>query len=259
MKKLFSIFLLALIFLFSCSAQESTVEDSGNHAPDHSSWTAILQDYAYQNGMVDYAGLVVDKERLLAYTGLLSRNSPSSSWDKNDELAYWINAYNAFTVLLIVENYPIESIKDLNPTISIPTIRSVWTKEWFQIGGKDFSLDRIEHKILRKKFEEPRIHFAINCASYSCPVLRMEAYTGAKIDTQLEEQAFLFINDISRNEIVQNEVKLSKLFNWFGGDFKKGQTLIAFINKYSTVKVNENAKIRFLDYGWALNDQSKKR
>lgn len=254
MRKLFPFFFIAFVFV-SCSHKKSSTFNSEGTVPNHSEWTALLKEYVDRSGLVNYAGLVLDKGRLEDYTNLLSQNPPTSSWNKNDQLAYWINAYNAFTVKLIVDNYPIESIKDLNPTISIPTIRSVWTKEWFQIGGEDFSLDRIEHKILRKEFEEPRMHFAINCASYSCPILRTEAYTGEKINIQLEEQARLFINDVSRNELSRDEIKLSKIFNWFGGDFKKGQTLIEFINKHSDVKVDENAKIRFLDYGWALNDQ----
>jgi len=248
-----------MLFLVSCSNKETIYSKTQNIVPDHSGWTDLLQQYVDQKGFVDYAGLVLNKVRLEDYTKLLSENPPSSSWNKNDQLAYWINAYNAFTVLLIVDSYPIESIKDLNPVVSIPTIRSVWTKEWFKIGGENFSLDRIEHKILRKKFNDPRIHFAINCASYSCPVLRKEAYIGENIETQLEEQATLFINDKSRNEVGRNEVKLSKIFNWFGGDFKKGQGLIEFINKYSEVEINIDAKIKFLKYGWALNDQSTKR
>lgn len=204
--------------------------------------------------MVDYKGFVSDKDKLNAYADQLSSNAPTDDWSDEEQIAYWINAYNVFTVKLIVDNYPLESIKDLNPTISIPTLRSIWTKEWFQIGGEDFSLDRIEHKILRKDFEEPRIHFAVNCASISCPTLRNEAYTADKLDEQLEEQAKLFLNDTSRNTITPEKITVSKIFSWFGGDFKNGQTLVQFINRYTAVNIQDKAKVKFMDYDWRLND-----
>jgi hypothetical protein len=252
-KTMFYIFLVTAIF--SCSSNKNTRVVSDSSGVDHTQWTELLEKYVDENGLTDYAGLQQDKEALLNYTTHLSQNPPAESWNKDDQLAYWINAYNAFTVLLIVENYPIESIKDLNPSFSIPTIRSVWTKDWFKIGEEDFSLDRIEHKILRKAFDEPRIHFAINCASISCPILRSEAYYGHEIDKQLNEQARLFINDPSRNILQKDEVKLSLVFNWFGGDFKKGQSLIQFINRYADIEIDNNAKISFVKYDWNLNDK----
>ena len=189
---------------------------------------------------------------------MLSNNAPSNNWSENEKLAYWINAYNAFTVKLIVDNYPLESIKDLNPILNIPTVYTVWTKKWFKIGDEDFSLDKIEHDILRKEFKEPRIHFVINCASFSCPVLRPEAFKAEKIETQLVEQTKAFINDPDRNRITKDKLELSKIFSWFDGDFKEGQTLIQFLNKYSKVKISKSADIDFMDYEWSLNDASKK-
>ena len=111
---------------------------------------------------------------------------------------------------------------------------------------------------MRKDFEEPRIHFAVNCASYSCPVLRAEAFKAEKIDQQLDEQARAFINDPKRNKITKANPQVSKIFSWFGGDFKEGQTLIQFLNKYAKVKINEDADVDFMDYEWSLNDASKK-
>lgn len=247
-----SIFLILLVIL-GCTKTKTSFSDSGN-APDHSSWTVLLQKHVRSNGLVDYKGFVSDKDKLDAYASLLSANPPAQSWSDSDQIAYWINAYNAFTIKLIVDNYPVKSIKDLNPTISIPTLRSIWTKEWFQIGGEDFSLDRIEHKILRKEFEEPRIHFAVNCASISCPVLRAEAYEGEKLDAQLTEQTQIFLADKSRNNISTLSVEVSKIFSWFGGDFKKNQTLIQFLNKYSAIPIDEDAKISYMTYDWNLND-----
>ena len=155
---------------------------------------------------------------------------------------------------LIVDNYPLKSIKDLNPTISVPTVNTIWAKSWFQIGGEDFSLDKIEHKILRKDFNEPRIHFAVNCASISCPVLRAEAYEADKIDRQLDEQARIFLNDPSRNTITAGKIEVSKIFSWFGGDFKKDQTLVEFIDRYVKEDLTDKTKVRFAKYDWNLNE-----
>lgn len=249
-----SIVILGLLFVLGCSNSKNTFAGSANQAPDHSAWTELLAKHVRPNGLVDYKGFISDKAKLNAYADYLSDNPPAEAWTDNEKIAYWINAYNVFTVKLIVDNYPVESIKDLNPTLSIPTVRSIWTKEWFQIGGEDFSLDRIEHKILRKDFEEPRIHFAVNCASIACPLLRNEAYTAERLDIQLDEQARLFLNDPSRNIITPQRVEISKIFSWFGGDFKEGQSLIQFLNKYTEVQIEEKAKVRFMDYDWNLND-----
>lgn len=249
-----SILVLGFLLILSCSNSKTTFAGSVSDAPSHENWSRLLSKHVRSNGLVDYKGFIEDKDQLDAYANELSQNPPSESWSDKEKIAYWINAYNVFTVKLIVDNYPVKSIKDLNPSLSIPTVRSIWTKEWFQIGGKDFSLDRIEHKILRKDFNEPRIHFAVNCASISCPILRNEAYTAENLDTQLDEQARIFLNDTSRNKITAQRVEVSKIFSWFGGDFKKDQTLIEFLNKYSEVQIEKKAKVRFMSYDWNLNE-----
>ncbi len=248
-----NILLIVLLFVLGCSNSKSTFANDAS-SPNHNAWTALLKKHVREDGLVDYKGFIKDKDKLNAYADYISNNPPASGWTDEEKIAYWINAYNVFTVKLIVDNYPVKSIKDLNPTLSIPTIRSIWTKEWFKIGGEDFSLDRIEHKILRKDFNEPRIHFAVNCASISCPILRNEAYTAEKLDQQLNEQATIFLNDTSRNMIESKKARVSKIFSWFGGDFKKDQTLIEFLNKYSKVKIDTKAKVRFMDYNWKLNE-----
>lgn len=256
MKKIVNVVCLVAVVLTACSNVNNTFAGS-SPAPDHSLWNELLKKHVDKQGFMNYKGIIADMGQLEKYLELLSSNAPAQDWSKEEKLAYWINVYNAFTVKLIADNYPLESIKDLNPTLSIPTVNTVWTKEWFTIGGEDFSLDKVEHKILRKDFEEPRIHFAVNCASFSCPVLRPEAFMAEKIDKQLDEQAKAFINDPKRNKISKSEVEISKIFSWFGGDFKNGQTLIQFLNKYTEIKIDESAKIRFMDYDWSLNDTSK--
>lgn len=244
--------LILAIAIVSCSGGNQSYAGSPA-APDHTAWTELLSKYVEDNGLVNYQGFIDDKTQLEAYLEVLSNNAPGDTWTDNEKLAYWINAYNAFTVKLIVDNYPLESIKDLNPTLSVPTVNTIWSKEWFQIGGEDFSLDRIEHKILRKEFEEPRIHFAVNCASISCPVLRPEAYKAKEVDRQLDEQARIFLNDPSRNTITEKRIEVSKIFSWFGGDFKKGQSLVEFIDRYTKVDIDKKAKVRFMKYDWNLN------
>ncbi|HSJ67025.1 MAG TPA: DUF547 domain-containing protein, partial [Anditalea sp.] len=193
--------------------------------------------------------------KLEKYLNVLSTSPPDKNiWSENEQLAYWINAYNAFTVKLIVDNYPVKSIQDLHPLFKIPLINTVWHKKFFQIGGEDTSLDQIEHKILRKEFNEPRIHFAINCESVSCPPLRNEAYVAEKLEKQLEEQGRIFINNLPYNKINADKVEISSIFKWFKGDFTKNGSIIDYLNKFSKVQISSNAKISHLEYNWGLNE-----
>jgi hypothetical protein len=211
---------------------------------DHSKWDALLKKHVSGSGNVKYNGFVKDKRELESYLNVLEANTPSKSWSRNATLAYWINVYNAYTVKLIVDNYPVKSIKEIsNP----------WGKKFFTLGGEKYSLEEVEHKILRK-MGEPRIHFAINCASYSCPNLLNEAYTEAKLSKQLTEVAKSFINDKTKNTITTSSIEISEIFNWFGGDFKTKGSLIDFLNQYSTVKINSKAKTSYKDYKWNLNE-----
>lgn len=254
MKNLKSHILLFLsIILFSC--QSSVPGMAGTTAPSHKSWDELLKANVSAEGRVNYKGFIEEKVKLDAYLKNISENAPDrKTWSKDEQLAYWINAYNAFTVKLIVDNYPVESIKDLGPAVKIPLVKDVWHYKFFKIGGQESSLDEIEHSILRKEFEEPRIHFAINCASVSCPPLLNEAFEASTIDAQLDKMANRFINDSSRNKITPGAVQLSSIFSWFKGDFTKNSSLIDFLNKYSKTKINPNAKISFLDYDWNLNE-----
>lgn len=248
------IFFFTLSFLlFSC--QSSTLGLAGSTPPSHAIWDQLLKAHVKPNGLVDYKGFIKDKAKLEQYTKLLSANAPDrKTWSKNQQLAYWINAYNAFTVTLIVDNYPVESIRDLGPKLKIPLIKDVWHYKFFKIGGVDSSLDEIEHSILRKEFDEPRIHFAVNCASVSCPPLLNEAFMAEKIESQLTKVATTFINDPTRNKISADKAEISSIFSWFKGDFTKKGSLIDFLNLYSKVKIKPSAKISHLNYDWNLNE-----
>jgi len=175
-------------------------------------------------------------------------------WSKKDHLAYWINLYNAFTIELILRHYPLESIKDIGSSIQIPFVNSPWDVKLIEIDGKKYDLNNVEHSILRKKFDEPRIHFAINCASISCPILRREAYVSEKLDEQLEEQAAAFINDSQKNVISKNKIQLSRIFKWYGGDFTDEVDLISYINQYSKIKIEDGTNISYMEYNWSLNE-----
>lgn len=219
-------------------------------------WDQLLTKHVRENGNVNYQGLSKDKAKLDKYLEQLSSNRPGSNASEKEKIAYWINVYNAFCIKLIVDHYPLESIQDLHPTVKIPGVNTIWKKDFFKIDGEKMSLHDVEHNILRKKFDEPRIHFAINCASYSCPKLRKEAYVANKLNVQLQDQAIHFINNPKKNKIKKDHVVISKIFQWFTGDFTKNGGLIDYLNKYSHKKINEDAKIDYMEYNWELNDAS---
>lgn len=247
------IFIIALLPFLSCANSNENsipklayaVENQNSiKAIDHQKWHVLLQKYVTDKGNVDYKGFKKDVKALQVYLDGLAANVPQKSWSRNAILAYWINAYNAYTVKLILDNYPLKSIKD---------IKDPWGRKLFTLGTKKYSLEEIEHEILRK-MNEPRIHFAINCASFSCPNLSNQAYTEAKLESQLEAGAKAFVNDKTKNTITANSIEISKIFDWFSGDFKTKGTVIDYLNQYSAVKINKNAKVKYKEYNWSLND-----
>jgi hypothetical protein len=211
---------------------------------NHSLWNNLLQLYVTDDGHVNYKGFKADEVKLDTYLDLLSKNKPNTSASHEEKLAFWINAYNAFTIKLILNNYPLKSIKDINKP---------WDNEFITIDGEHISLGHIEHEILRK-MREPRIHFAIVCASISCPKLQNTAFESSTIDTQLTHAAKEFLADSSRNNITQNKIKISKIFSWFSSDFKQNGSLIDFLNKYSEITISQKAKKSYKDYNWNLNE-----
>lgn len=220
---------------------------------DHKDWNDLTKKYVDNKGNVNYKGFKSEVAKLDAYLTLLSKNHPQKSWSKDNQLAFWINAYNAFTVKLIVKNYPVKSIKELGG--SIYKVNTPWDIKFIKIGEEVYDLNNIEHSIIRKEFNDPRIHFAVNCASISCPKLRNEAYVGSKLNAQLDDQTKAFLADKSKNKITKESAKLSKLFKWYSGDFSdKEGSVINFINKYAPIKISENTEISYLDYDWNLNE-----
>ncbi len=228
---------------------------SKTDAPSHKDWTKILKKHVNDNGLVNYKGIIKDKKDFEAYLKLIGDNEPQKSWSADEKEAYWINAYNAFTIKLIIDHYPVKSIKDIGPKNQVPFVNTPWQKKFIKIGSKTMKLDEIEHQILRKDFDDPRIHFAVVCASISCAKLRNEAYEADKLDKQLDDQAKDFLSDKSKNVITADKLKLSKYFDWYKKDFTKNGNLIDYLNKYAPVKINKSPGITYNNYNWGLNEQ----
>ena len=217
--------------------------DEADELFDHSSYDNLLKQYVSAEGNVNYAGFKSNWSILRGYIKELAEVTPDDSWSQENQLAYWMNAYNALTIDLILRHYPLASIKDINKP---------WDQRFWQLGGKWINLNEIEHKILRTK-GDPRIHFGINCASFSCPPLLNEAFTAKNVDAQLDLLARNFINDPQRNVISANSIEISKIFNWFGKDFKTEGTVIDYLNKYSDITISSSARKKYKDYDWTLN------
>lgn len=249
MKVLGRIVLMLSLAAFGAShAQVIITSKTIRQKVDHKVWDSLLRTHVNENGRVDYEGFLKDSVKLHAYLHSLSNNPPETHWSKSEKLAYYINTYNAYTVALILRDYPIKSIKDIsNP----------WSKKFIPIDGQNYSLNNIEHGILRK-MDEPRIHFAVNCASISCPKLLNKAYIPEQLEEQLDMVTKAFING-PENEIQAKEVALSKIFKWYRGDFEVDgkNDLLGFINRFSNVAIHEEAKISFKEYNWQLNIQEE--
>lgn len=242
----------------------------------HHTWNDLLQRHVFwiRSGVaseVDYAGFKEDREALKQYLESLSAVTMNQfeAWTKDRQLAFLINAYNAFTVELILTKYPdLKSIKDLGSLFSSP-----WKKEFFVLLGAERHLDWVEHDMIRKPgvYDDPRIHAAVNCASIGCPALRNEAFIAEKLDAQLDDNMRRFMSDDTRNRYNPKTEKLevSKIFDWYGGDFEKGyrgiDSLNAFFGQYADQLAetppnrekikNGQVKIDFLSYDWGLNDK----
>lgn len=241
--------LLALVIL--------TLPFAAQAQPSHEIYDALLKKHVTKSGVVDYTGFLKDTVTLTQYLTLLSKNPPNEkTWSKEEQMAYWINAYNAFTIKLISNYYPIKSIKDIGSSIQIPFVNTPWDITFITLGKEKMDLNTIEHGKLRKLFDDPRIHMALVCASKSCPILLNEAYDPKRLDAQLNQQAKAFLSDPFRNKISADNPQLSMIFKWYSMDFNKnGGSVREFINRYSSVKIKPDAKISHIDYDWGLNER----
>ncbi len=217
---------------------------------DHSNYDALLKKYVNDAGFVDYKGLATEQAKLKSYLVYLSTNPPRTDWETGEQFAYYINLYNASTLDLIIDNDMPGSIKDIDGPLG-----QVWLKDFIVVDGDNYSLADIEKSVLQK-MGDPRIHFAINCASYSCPKLLNQAYTGKNVDDLMNKAATDFVNSDKNDLSDSNNPKLSSIFSFYPKDFKDHSgTIISYVNQYAKNKVNEGATISYKDYDWSLNKQ----
>lgn len=239
---------------------------------DHAAWASILSKHVIeidggQATQVDYAGIAEDRALLEKYLKQLSAVDRESfaAWSTDEQLAFLINTYNSWTVSFILTKYPeLESIKDLGSFF-----RSPWKKQFIPLFGEQVSLDYIEHELIRGsgRYNDPRIHFAVNCASIGCPALKKEPYTGGNIQFQLQQATSLFLQDRSRNRMRDGNLQVSSLFKWYREDFEKGWMGITSLQQFLAMHAKDLGlnfeqaellkkdaiKIVFLDYDWQLN------
>lgn len=268
--------LLPLVLL-ACSpavepvAQRSSQEPVSADAPfdhDHALLTEVLAKHV-RGDRVDYAALKKDRATLGRYLATLAAVTPErvEGWTKPQRFAFWINVYNAYTLDLVLDDYPVDSIKDIGSLFT-----SVWDQRFiplagFDPGGKDreLSLNDVEHEIMRERFEDARLHAAVNCASISCPPLRAEAFVAARLDEQLDAQVRDWLADPTRNRLdaKREELKLSKIFDWYAEDFERDagsvQAWVArFAPEPEAAWIDDDTKVRYLDYDWSLNDVERR-
>ena len=258
--------LLTALFLLAASYSQTSFANSFDH--QHQAFTDILSNYVVvtsnqQQSSVNYAALAENRTELDAYLASLSAVSKAeySSWTSDQQLAFLINAYNGFTLQLIVDHYDefaagdATSIRDLGELFSTP-----WRLEFFTLLEEQRHLDWVEHSTIRRDFDEPRIHAALVCAAVSCPKLREEAFTGAQLAAELEEQMQLFLADRSKNGIDEKGLYLSKIFDWYADDFghvptylKQYQEAVADTPTDKHELQSGTLKVRYTEYDWTLN------
>ncbi len=231
---------------------------SGGPTFDHSALDRLLKKHVFEGGFVDYAALREDAKVLDDYIASLA-DAPFEELGRNEKLAMLINGYNAFTLRLILDHYPLKSIKD------IPGEKR-WDHIRWKIGGQTWSLNQIEHEQIRPKFEEPRIHFALVCAAIGCPPLRSEAYLGSRVEEQLEDQSRYVHNSPLwfRFEPEKNVMHLTSLYKWYGDDFKQvAGSVLKYAARYlpelkAALDAGKEPKIEWIEYDWTLNDVANK-
>jgi Protein of unknown function, DUF547 len=251
-KKLLGSFLILIAMTVSAEEQ-------------HALFSSVLNKYV-QNGRVNYKELCKDPD-LAKYISYLESSDPEKITDQKVRLAFWINAYNAYTLKIICDHYPVKSINDLHSggTVLGHVLKTtIWDKEIVVINHKATSLNNIEHKIIRPVFKDFRIHFALVCAAKSCPALRPEAYEGSKLDQQLDDQAKLFLSDSSKNrfDVATQKASISKIFDWYQKDFgNNASEVLLAISKYLPDQIRksiqsgpEKWEVNYTDYDWDLNE-----
>ena len=230
----------------------------GEFDHSHAIFNNVLKQYV-KDARVDYAGLKAHPEELNRYLDRVAAvpRAEFQKWSEPRQIAFLTNAYNAYTIRLIVEHYPLKSIRDIGNVVSGP-----WDQPIVQLFGKMIDLNTVEHKILRVNYAEPRLHFALVCAAKGCPPLRGEAYVAERLEDQLVDQAKQFLATPEKNRVdaAGRTVHLSPIFKWYGGDFeKKSGSVLAALKPYwpGNAPATDDFTIRYTDYDWSLNEQTR--
>jgi hypothetical protein len=274
----------ACVALMACCAAPITT--AARPADPFQGFDHTYQAYAkllarhVQGDRVDYQGLAADRAALAEVASGFGavEGAAERAWSRDERLAFWINAYNVFTLRAIVDHYPIRAgWFSLGPPSSIRQIPGVWDRLKWRVAGRNVTLDDIEHRILRPEFKEPRIHFAVNCASVGCPPLRSEPYRAADVNAQLDANARSYLASPQGVRVVGATIEVTSILKWYGGDFVErfgaappaGRTaaeaaILRVVEAFGPPRAgglarDPAARIRFLDYDWSLNDLVRPR
>ncbi|AII50995.1 DUF547 domain-containing protein [Hymenobacter sp. APR13] len=243
------VLLLILAGAFPQVGASQTVSSARLHAP----WDELLHQFVTPEGLVDYQGLLEQEDKLLDYLLAQRKVSPEAAgWSAAEQEAYWINIYNAATVYMVLQYYPLSNVNDIRLK---GKVHSLWEAPSVQVGGQEYSLNQIEREKLTARFQDPRLHFALVQGAMSGPQLLPEAYEGAQLAQQLERQTRRFLNDPARNVLAGAQPQLSSLFNFYAAEFGSRTQLLEFVNRYAPMPVAATAPIEFLPFSWALNDR----
>lgn len=247
MKTLFFWGVATLLLLMT--ACEKKVEDPSKPVVplSHHQWDSLLQVHVNNAGAVNYTNFKTDQALLNDYLSHLKDHAPTN-WSTDKEMAYWINLYNAFTVYNILLEYPVASIMDIDNG-------DIWNVRTIMIGDSSYTLNQIEKDKLLAKFGEEKVHFAVNCAAKSCPPLLNKAWTESNIQQYYTDRTHLFINDSSHNQLMANSIQVSKIFDWYAGDFGGVGGIVPYFQQFSTTTIDSSATVSYNAYDWALNKQ----
>ena len=253
--------LCSILFLYHFRVEaDLRTQPLAEHTPfSHDLFDAVLQEHVDENGQVNYTKLKANPQKFEAYLDLLAVTKPTEEWSYNAQLAFWINVYNAFVIKGVIDHYPITSVK------KVKWFNGFFSRLKFQVAGQAYTPDQIEHGIIRREFADPRVHFALVCASSSCPPLGNRAFSAETIEERLETLTFNFIRNPEQVRIDRGKrrVYVSKIFKWYTDDFKEGYAGVAdFLADYLSPEdaeflLSTDVKFRYLNYDWTLNDQKQ--
>ena len=210
---------------------------------DYKEYNNFLSKYVSFTGNVNYDNIYLNKPELEALVLSFEKNVPTTTTPKPDKIAFWINSYNLHTIKLIIDNYPLNSINDVIDPFKV---------NFISYKGILLSLDYVENEILRK-LDDPRVHFGINSASISSPILINEVFEPETLDKQLNTAARFFINDASKNQLAKDQASVSKIFQWYKNDFTASKSLVEFINQYALIKLTDATVFTYKEFDFGLN------